>query len=1725
MAILTQTHNGLKFVGTGTSILNDNGQQIMRLIGTTRTNTKVGIGPQTPTTVFTVHDIQDTSYFSGIGIHRYEETYDGQQPHHFFNAVGGSLNLVADAVRDINIMQGQNGNHVAIFKHVGSEAYRMGLGTEDPAAKLHVVGTAKITGDLLLGEDGTTPKIDIMFEDETAGVGYDRRIHIGKSDDLPNSNSYPSYTGAGGYGIQFQSYSDGAYFGIRPYPNTTSTNYRPVINWGDDVADSPFAFQFNGTDVFKVTTSGKVAGTGHSWDAFRPQGLTGSEAVGSETNKLILSGGSINFKGSGGSGSTNLQIDGTTFLSSGLALTINSGTLNGNEIATLIDVYRTKANIGSHGTGRWRNSSNLYPEPAAELINAATGNPFNSGIVADSLMYKDVESYSYDGSAWADCSSETDFSGLLTPNSSHTWGGVNLERDQDDYIMYVGNQTGYGFHGWLLMMHSTNGNDFSYKIETTDTNPDTLAKKTEDVGGSTGWSVIDSNLGDDINSWPGYTIDKIYLRTGSSSDDYVRIRFTPSWDASYTTKITLGKIGMYASYGNFTKPASVDKDKFFKFNNGIGIGYVYGSDNHYINAHKDLPAGMFSTYRNDTGFVLNRSYADYGNDGTTIEYQERIGVDGNSASVGTFGAHKFSLRTSNTDALVVDTDGKIGINTASNSAEETNNGVPRLQVTTATAALGEFPLAARFTTASDAGNNSGVSVLINSGNDRGLMISAGREVENTAKVTLNVVNNDGDELDTITMKQSSAGASSAYVGIGTTSPSEKLEVAGNDISALIYDSTDMINDDESAILKLRHVASSESGDTFFSPSHPHAGINFEREWVAAGGTLSTLAKIHTYGETSWGGGLVFMTKPDDGSSSSDPVNVLDLTPDGEALFSGNVGIGTTSPDAPLSIHGAQELGIGASGLRVHRPDSFGQFGFFDYGQSSGTTYIGSSYTGGTAANYGEIRFRQLSNGGAVKDTMVISSDNKVGIGTASPQSKLHIETGSGGAYSPNINHDDVTIEGSGNIGLQLFSPNTSYQYIAFGDPDSVNAGYLRYYHGANQMVFRTNGSDNMIINSSGYVGIGEDNPAVPLHVSRDSASGENIALILDNNDTTAGNEIGMLFRSMVGSTNTDFEIFGKANASNDMDLVFQSDGSNERVRFASDGNVGIGTNDPRTALDFALVGNTSQVSNISLPVYNGPSGGDGTTIGSALQWYPHYGGYTKRSAGIAQIAEGNYFRSGLAFYTNNSETSTGDWAERIRINMDGDLGVGNTAPKEKLDVQGSIVLGREHGVSQLHNNVDFNKLTPGLIWREYNYTESPTTHATSSDTLSAKIKDHTTFTESGIATIVNGFTRSDDTYIVEFVGYYFAEEAGTHLFSVSADDSADMFIDGKRVAFWYGGHGDNSSATGGTLGSGNGTVQTPGSIYLEKGYHRIYTRFQENTGGDSINLWHQAPSDSAYEVIPAANLFHDAADRAMSTEHGVEFHEAVVSAKELTAFNGILNLDDDGTHDGVINAKASLTINIDADANSTGEAFRINKNTTAVNSTPLLQISESMVTRFNAQQDSGSRIELFNNRQDLSNVEVFRIASYNSVEASGIHFYRGGGGASGYATVYAKKNNASSLERVVKFGGDNTLDATFAADVIAYSDKRVKENIKTLDGKKVLDMRGVSFNRTDQDGRLSSGVIAQELEKVAPELVKDDGDLKAVAYGNLTGYLIEAIKDQQKQIDELKKLIKNGNNL
>ena len=101
-----------------------------------------------------------------------------------------------------------------------------------------------------------------------------------------------------------------------------------------------------------------------------------------------------------------------------------------------------------------------------------------------------------------------------------------------------------------------------------------------------------------------------------------------------------------------------------------------------------------------------------------------------------------------------------------------------------------------------------------------------------------------------------------------------------------------------------------------------------------------------------------------------------------------------------------------------------------------------------------------------------------------------------------------------------------------------------------------------------------------------------------------------------------------------------------------------------------------------------------------------------------------------------------------------------------------------------------------------------------------------------------------------------------------------------------------------------------------------------------------------------------------------------------------------------------------------------------------------------------------------------------------------------------------------RFTVANSGTVTATGDVVAYSDKRLKTNIETLDGSKVYKMRGVSFIKDEIEG---SGVIAQELEKIAPELINNDSKYKAVAYGNLTGYLIEAVKELKAEIEELKK--------
>ena len=126
-----------------------------------------------------------------------------------------------------------------------------------------------------------------------------------------------------------------------------------------------------------------------------------------------------------------------------------------------------------------------------------------------------------------------------------------------------------------------------------------------------------------------------------------------------------------------------------------------------------------------------------------------------------------------------------------------------------------------------------------------------------------------------------------------------------------------------------------------------------------------------------------------------------------------------------------------------------------------------------------------------------------------------------------------------------------------------------------------------------------------------------------------------------------------------------------------------------------------------------------------------------------------------------------------------------------------------------------------------------------------------------------------------------------------------------------------------------------------------------------------------------------------------------------------------------------------------------------------------------------------------------------------------------YSGVFATLTRTATL---LDSSGNTTFPGSVTAggDVTAFSDASVKENIKTIENAldKVLALRGVTYNRIDTEDKSEKiGVIAQETREVVPQVVFENEEGKlSVAYGNLGGLFIEAFKQQQLQIEELKEL-------
>ena len=170
----------------------------------------------------------------------------------------------------------------------------------------------------------------------------------------------------------------------------------------------------------------------------------------------------------------------------------------------------------------------------------------------------------------------------------------------------------------------------------------------------------------------------------------------------------------------------------------------------------------------------------------------------------------------------------------------------------------------------------------------------------------------------------------------------------------------------------------------------------------------------------------------------------------------------------------------------------------------------------------------------------------------------------------------------------------------------------------------------------------------------------------------------------------------------------------------------------------------------------------------------------------------------------------------------------------------------------------------------------------------------------------------------------------------------------------------------------------------------------------------------------------------------------------------------------------------------------------------------------------GSAGQLFSVTNNLTSGSIFSVNDVSGVPSIDVN-------ADG--TILLAPFETTPLIGIGKTNPSYALDISGSilatGNITAYSDITLKKNIEVIPNAldKVSQIRGVTFDRIDlEDEPRQSGVIAQEIEKVLPEVVRTTQDgTKTVAYGNMVGLLIEAIKEQQKQIDDLKAKLEEGN--
>jgi hypothetical protein len=537
----------------------------------------------------------------------------------------------------------------------------------------------------------------------------------------------------------------------------------------------------------------------------------------------------------------------------------------------------------------------------------------------------------------------------------------------------------------------------------------------------------------------------------------------------------------------------------------------------------------------------------------------------------------------------------------------------------------------------------------------------------------------GVALTPLTLQASSFTFDTGNVGINTTAPNAKLNVFGAEGSGSVTVQEDLL-----------HIGGNELGGV-----GGYAGIRLAGTASSSYGVYIRGVKTLAYGNY-WNDALTFSVTRTNTETTID--EVMRIT------SAGNVGIGTTAPDARLQIRSASAPSFNVSSVNALKVEATTGAAAGEVG--AGIVLAQRWWNGApnqlieTAGIYG---FKEASDGNygggmllatlpnsaaTMVERLRITAGGNVGIGTTSPLMKLDIYGTSGLPAT-----SGTTPVGS----LRLHASNNAV--LDFGSDNGTAAGWIQSTDQADLSQFY-----GLLLNPrGGNVGIGTTSPQSLLHVAKaGNTNGGTILMGLGgsgtdkwsflagthyNQATGSGNGTGSAGVALIGSYTTETSngvfIGGAPYEINPATVItfwtYTSTtynlGGTEKMRITDVGNVGIGTTAPTTKLHVvtnAVAGKQNMAAidrtSANLIRFTNPQYSTDASMGLLLRVFPDSD--ARQGAGIIASGGSNNAVTDLDLFVTTSPDGLGGTSySAVKINgLNGNVGIGTTSPANKLSV-------------------------------------------------------------------------------------------------------------------------------------------------------------------------------------------------------------------------------------------------------------------------------------------------------------------------------------------------------------------------------------------------------------------------------------------------------------------------